>query len=165
MTWTKLGDSFGDDCAHAKLSDAAFRTHVEGLMWTMRRETDGFLDYRDVRRFAETPDPDAAITELIAAEFWALTDGGYQVIAHMTDQPSAELIHRRREAAAERKERHELHVAEIHTKCLPKNCAVARERRSGTRSETRDPGRVGTVRGTTNYSPTEAEEPSPDGSS
>jgi len=153
MTWTKLGDDFGDDCARVKLSDAAFRTHVEGLLWTMRRETDGFLDYRDVRRFAETTDPDAAVTELIAAEFWTVTDGGYQVIRHMTDQPSAELIAKRREAAAERKERHVLHKAGIHSKCLPENCA---ERRSGTRSDTRDPGRVGTGR-ENNYSPTKGD--------
>ncbi len=62
MTWAKLSDSFGDEVAG--LSDAAFRTHVEALLWTMRRETDGHLAERDVRRFAETADPAAAVQEL-----------------------------------------------------------------------------------------------------
>jgi hypothetical protein len=32
--WTKLGDEFGD--ATWNLSDAAFRTHVEALMWVQQ---------------------------------------------------------------------------------------------------------------------------------
>jgi len=33
MTWTKLSDDFPEDCARVGLSDAAVRTHLEGLVW------------------------------------------------------------------------------------------------------------------------------------
>ncbi|MGC7224587.1 hypothetical protein RBA13_22790, partial [Mycobacteroides abscessus subsp. massiliense] len=38
MTWTKLSDDYGDDCW--RLSDAAFRTHTEGLCWSNRKLLD-----------------------------------------------------------------------------------------------------------------------------
>ncbi len=41
MTWTKLGDEFGDECW--TLSDAAYRLHVDGLVWSNRKGTDGQL--------------------------------------------------------------------------------------------------------------------------
>ena len=50
--WLKLSDDFGDDCARLKLSDAAFRTLVESLLWAMRRENGGSIDNIDIRRFA-----------------------------------------------------------------------------------------------------------------
>ena len=37
MTWTKLSDDFGDDCW--ELSDAAYRLHVEGLLWSNRNSS------------------------------------------------------------------------------------------------------------------------------
>lgn len=41
MTWTKLGDEFADECW--TLTDAAFRLHTEGLLWSNRMLTDGQL--------------------------------------------------------------------------------------------------------------------------
>lgn len=106
MTWLKLSDDFADECARFELSDAAFRTHVEGLQWAMRRETGGRLTERDVRRFAEVDDPHGAVEELVAAGFWEPFAGGYRVVHHMEHQPEPDLIDRRRKLAAERVRRH-----------------------------------------------------------
>lgn len=105
MTWTKLSDAFGDECA--SLSDAAFRTHVEALLWIMRRETGGVISDRDVLRFAETENPDEAIAELIACGFWTRSTRRtrgvtYHVMHHMEHQDDPELTRVRREKAAER---------------------------------------------------------------
>lgn len=104
MTWLKLSDDFGDQCAD--LSSDAFRTHVEGLLWTMRRETGGRLSVRDVSRFSEVDDPDAAVRELLAAGFWREAAGGYEVVHHIEHQPEPDVIARRRQATAERVRRH-----------------------------------------------------------
>ena len=106
MTWTKLGDEFADECARAGLSDAAFRTHVEGLSWAMRRETGGNLDKIDVRKAIETPHAAAAIAELLAVGFWEQTEHGYIVRHHMEHQPEPDLLAKRREMTADRVRRH-----------------------------------------------------------
>ena len=111
MTWTKLSDDFGDDCRD--LSDAAFRTHTEGLIWAMRRETGGYVDARDVRRFAESPHAQAAVAELVACGWWSIERQGYRINHHMEHQPEPELIARRREMTAERVRKHRLKKAGI----------------------------------------------------
>jgi len=102
MTWLKLSDDFADECAEAGLSDAAFRTHVEGLLWTMRRESGGRLTPRDVKRFAETDDPDAAVAELAGVGFWADTTGVIAVVHHMDQQVEPRVLAQRRKLATER---------------------------------------------------------------
>jgi hypothetical protein len=106
MTWLKLSDDFADDCARASLSDAAMRTHVEGLIWTMRRETGGQLNRLDVRRAIETLDPDSAVAELVKAGFWAEQDGGWLILHAMDDQPEPDLIAARRAKTSERVRKH-----------------------------------------------------------
>lgn len=105
MVWTKLDDRYGDDCA--PLSDAAFRTHTEALNWTMRRETEGRITTRDLRRFAETADPDAAVAELAEIGWWEDHDSGdgWQVIKDMPYQRTKEQIAADREATADRQRR------------------------------------------------------------
>ena len=105
MTWTKLSDDFGDDCVRAGLSDAAFRTHVEGLIWAMRRETGGFLDDLDIRRAIETENPAAAIAELLAVGFWERDRRGYRIGHHIDHQVEPDVIAHRRKLATERKRR------------------------------------------------------------
>ena len=102
MTWTKLSDDFSDDCARAGLTDAAFRTHVEGLIWAMRRENAGYLDKIAVQRGIETPNVEAAISELVEAGFWEPTGNGWQIVHHMQHQPEPEVIARRRDQTADR---------------------------------------------------------------
>lgn len=103
MTWTKLSDDFSDEC-HT-LSDAGFRTHVEALIWTMRRETDGYITSHDVRRFAESPHAQMAIEELVACGWWEIDGQGYRIRHHMEHQPEPDLIARRREQSAQRQKK------------------------------------------------------------
>lgn len=103
MTWTKLPETFGDECETAGLSDAAFRLHVEALCWTMRRVTGGRLTQRDVARLASTDRTAAALAELLAVGYWiTLGESGYLIKHTMQHQPEPDLIMRRQQATAER---------------------------------------------------------------
>ena len=104
MTWTKLSDDYTDQCA--QLSDAAFRTHTEGLVWVMRRETGGYLSRRDVLRLAESKHAEMAVTELVSVGWWTIENDGYRIVHHMEHQPEPDLIERRRELTAERVRKH-----------------------------------------------------------
>jgi len=138
MTWTKLGDEFSDETAG--LSDAAVRTHVNGLNWTMKRETGGRVTERDVRRFADSPDFEAGVKELVALGYWTAEDGGYQIRHHMEHQPEPDLIAKRRALTAERQRRHRRKQAG-----LPEDSSrdITRD---AVRYEMRYPGRVGSGR-------------------
>ncbi len=151
MTWLKLSDCFGDDCARVNLGDAAFRVHVEALVWTMRRETDGVIDRLDVRRFAETRHPDAAIAELVAAGFWTVHDEHWRIVHHMEHQPESDVIAKRRDASAERVRKHRRTRAGLSTQ----------DGNGVTDPVTERVTRDGTGRDGTGYklSPTEGEEP------
>ena len=75
MTWTKLSDDFSDDCW--TLSDAAFRLHVEGLVWNNRKLLDLRLPLEDVRRFKRSE----VVQELLDGGWWR-RDGDVYVIQH-----------------------------------------------------------------------------------
>jgi len=147
VTWTKLSDDFGEQCSG--LSDAAYRTHSEALIWCMRRETDGLLSDRDVRRFAETADPDEAVRELLDHGFWRQTPTGFEVLHHMEHQPDSEVLAARRTNDAERQTRARRKAAGLDV--TPSRRDTTREsRRDDTRDHPRDSGRVGSGRsGTT----------------
>lgn len=106
MTWLKLSDDFADDCARVGLSDAAVRTHMEGLLWAMRRENAGYLDDVDIRRAIETENAAAAIAELLAVGFWHREGRGYRIVHHMEHQPELDVLEARRTVNAERQRRH-----------------------------------------------------------
>jgi hypothetical protein len=73
MTWTKLSDDFSDHCW--ELSDAAYRLHVDGLIWSNRKLLDCVLDKDpdEMRRWTKRPE---AAAELVKLGFW--TDEGAQ---------------------------------------------------------------------------------------
>lgn len=104
VTWTKLSDDFSDDCR--ELSDSAFRTHVEGLLWSMRRETGGYLSVRDVVRFSESPHAEMAVVELVACGWWSIDGQGYRINHHMEHQPEPDVIAKRRADTADRVRKH-----------------------------------------------------------
>jgi hypothetical protein len=113
MTWLKVSDDFGIDCAEAGLSDAAFRTHVEGLLWSMRRLTGGCLTPTALRHGVETTDPDAAVAELVEAGFWERHGAGYRIVHGMDVQRTPEQVRADRDATAERQRRwYQRHVGE-----------------------------------------------------
>jgi type II secretory pathway component HofQ len=103
MGWLQLSDDCGDECRN--LSDAAFRTHIEGLLWAMRRENGGRFPKRELCRFAETSDPDKAVTELVSAGWWLDLIEDYRVVHDMQYQTEPKVLAKRRAATAERTRR------------------------------------------------------------
>jgi hypothetical protein len=75
MTWTKLSDDFTDDTW--TLSDAAYRLHSDGLVWSNRKLLDLRIPKDDLRRF-KNPE---AIGELLAGGWW-IDQGAYYLIQH-----------------------------------------------------------------------------------
>lgn len=138
MTWTKLSDDFAVDAR--VLSDAAFRTHVEGLLWAMARETGGYVDGRDVKRFAETDQRDDAVQELVDHGFWRRVPDGFQIAHHMQHQPEPEVLAARRASDAERQARRRRKAAGL------ADPTPLVSRRDSPRDDPRDPGRVGSGR-------------------
>lgn len=87
MTWTKLGDEFGDECW--TLTDTAFRMHVEGLCWSNRMLTDGQLAKDEMRRWAHNSE---AAEELVSVGWWEDHGTHYQIIHHVGYQRTREQI-------------------------------------------------------------------------
>lgn len=106
MTWLKLGEEFTVEIANLDLSDAAFRTHVEGLAYATDRENDGIFTEREVGRFAESPDAGLAAQELVDKGVWQRrADGRLQIIHHMAEQPTAEYLRDKRQVETNRQRR------------------------------------------------------------
>jgi hypothetical protein len=149
--WTKLGDEFGDEAW--SLSDAAFRTHVEALMWSNRLGLDGMIPKRHFRKFTFSTQAEQGGDELIRTGWWKDTGDFWDIGLRFPEwQLEREVVESRRAAAALRQRRHRLHKAGNHSLCLGQNCpgarAVTRDKtRDRTRDTTRDPGRVGSGRG------------------
>lgn len=104
MVWLKLSDDFTDRLARTGVSDAAFRTHIEALSWTMRYESGGAIDEIDIKRFADSEQAPAAIQELVDKDIWRKEereDSGqkrhrFRLMMGMEDQPTPEQIETRR---------------------------------------------------------------------
>lgn len=94
MTWTKLSDDFSDDCW--ELSDAAFRLHVEGLVWSGRKLLDLRLAKEDVVRWAKRP---GAADELVAAGWWHNEGEYYFIVHHGAYQRSRDQVVQRQESS------------------------------------------------------------------
>ena len=83
MTWTKFGTEFRDECAEAALSDAAFRTHVEAIMYLFGIESmDMRIQRRLVRKWAGSDHYQAAVDELVARGFWIVDGDDWRVVHH-----------------------------------------------------------------------------------
>jgi hypothetical protein len=141
MTWTKLGDEFGD--AAWNLSDAAWRTHAEALLWSNRLGLDLEIPKRHLRRFAFSDKAEAAAAELCATGWWKDTGDIWDISPRFPEwQMERAVVEQRRTDAALRQRRHRLHKAGKHDLCLPGNCPHVT--RDVTDHVTHDPGRVGT---------------------
>ena len=70
MVWLKLSDDFALRLSRKRISDAAFRTHIEALSWTMSRESGGAIDAIDIRRFADSEQAQDAVRELLEKGIW-----------------------------------------------------------------------------------------------
>lgn len=76
MTWTRLGDEFEDECW--TLSDAAYRLHTAGLIWSNRKGLDCVILREDVQRF-KRPD---ALQELLDGGWWIAEGDNLRIIHH-----------------------------------------------------------------------------------
>lgn len=85
MTWTKLGDEYGDQCW--KLSDAAARLHTEALVWSNRRHIDGRLNKDEMRQWAKRPE---AAAELVSYGWWTDEGDHYLIVYHLGWQRTAQ---------------------------------------------------------------------------
>jgi hypothetical protein len=72
----------------------------------MRRETDGYLEAWMVKRFAESPHAEMAVSELVAVGWWSIEGQGYRIHHHMEHQPEVDVIVKRRALEAERQRKH-----------------------------------------------------------
>jgi len=100
VTYAKFGSEFPDCLAAAGLSDAAFRTHAEAIMWVYHVEAWNLrVPKHMLRRIAASIDAEAAVKELTAAGYWA-DDGEAWVIRH-----HAAVIHASLTAQAAKRER------------------------------------------------------------
>lgn len=103
LMWMKLSDDFYKDCRRAKLTDAAFRVHVEMLCFAMDDENGGAITWDDITSISRAQNIPTAVEQLVAVEFWARTgDETWQIIHQMEHQPDVEVLTKRREQAAER---------------------------------------------------------------
>lgn len=148
MTWTKLGDEFSDEARD--MTDAEHRTHVDALGWSNRRGLDLLIPKRDLRKFGESPDAEAAAVGLVAKGWWADRDDCWYVGLRFPEwQLERAVVKHRQEANALRVRRSRMHKAGDHSICVAGNCpAVTRDvmhydMRDETHYDMRDPGRVG----------------------
>lgn len=131
MTWTKLGDEFGDEARD--LTDAEYRTHVDALGWSNRRGLDLLIPKRDLRKFAESPDVETAVIGLVVKGWWAdRGDSWYAGLRFPEWQLERAVVNQRKEANALRVRRSRMHKAGDHSICIAGNCpAVAHDQIRG----------------------------------
>lgn len=94
MTWVKLSDSFADECE--ELSSDAYRLHVDGLCFSMQKETGGHITPVQLRKATGAKNPKRAVKELVEKGFWRDTESGWAIDHHMQHQPSVDEIAARR---------------------------------------------------------------------
>lgn len=126
MTWTRLSDDFADKPGIVELSDAAFRTLVEGLVYGNKHLTDGWMP-KAVAQRALTHHDAQTLAELLAGGHVA--DEGESWRFDWSDQETAQTVtdraKRNAQFQAEWRERKALCRDGDHSKC--KNCAYVRE--------------------------------------
>lgn len=128
MTWSKFGDDFPERLDIITLSDAAWRLNAEAIIWSNRFLTDGAIPARGPQFFAHPTSGtvDDAVTELVDAKVWEVTDDGWQL--DWSDQERAADVEKRRADARARKDRFEdrrqRHNDGDHTACDPTRCRV-----------------------------------------
>ncbi|MEU0467201.1 hypothetical protein ABZ215_24640 [Amycolatopsis sp. NPDC006131] len=142
LVWTKLGDEYPD--ATRDLSDAAWRTHTEALCWSNRRLLDLVIPKRDLKRFAETEDPQLAAKELEETGWWQdLGDSWFIGVRFSEWQLERSVVEHRRDLNADRQRRHRLHKSGDHSMCTTDRCNALRD---ASRDALPGTGRVGTGR-------------------
>lgn len=118
MTWTKLGSEWPDEARD--LSDAAYRLHVDALCYSNRRGIDLDLPKRDLPRFAEVADAEAAARELVDRGLWEDRRDHWWIGCRFPEwQRTRSQVDGKRKTDAQAQRRKRLHDRGDHTECLP----------------------------------------------
>lgn len=78
MPYLNLDDKFAEHPKVDKLSDAAFRLHVSGLLYCAAHTTDGRMTEDRPARLVRKLKP-AALAELLEDGIWETTEDGYEI--------------------------------------------------------------------------------------
>ena len=116
MAWIKIDDAFADHPKVIGLSDKAFRTHIEGLCYSGRYLTDGFIPMIVAARMVQ--EDMAIIAELSTAGLWIAKSviNGFQIHDYLAHQTSKEQVEEKRKSLRERQKRYrERHSNELLT--------------------------------------------------
>ncbi len=161
MTWTKFGEEWPDEARD--LTDAAFRTHSEALCWSNRRGLDLMIPKRDLKRFAETDDPDTAVKTLIVQGWWQDCGDKWFIGVRFADwQLESTVVEKRRQQSALTTRRSRMHQAGDHSICLAKNCPYLRNIGGDTSPDTSRERSPGTERNGTEQNGTARSEDVPE---
>lgn len=120
MTWTWISDDFTRRPNVLALSDAAFRAHIEAMVWANGQLQNGQIPRAAIRRIVSAEDITAVTTELVGAGLWEPLEDGYAL--DWTDQESAERVNERRALNRVRDERRRMHNKGDHSMCDPVRC-------------------------------------------
>lgn len=83
MTWRKTGEEFDNECAHVDMTDAAYRTHTEGIGYLYSvGAMDCLLPKRRLAKVANSAEMTEAVKELLGLGFWADRGDAYEVVHH-----------------------------------------------------------------------------------
>jgi len=102
MGWVRLDDNFADHPKVIALSDTAFRLYIEGLCYSNRQLTDGFIPNAVYTKLSKNDDAQF----LIEAGLWEDTEGGFLIRSYTEYQPTREKVEKKREEAKERLRRY-----------------------------------------------------------
>lgn len=113
MTMTSLGDEFPYEAR--RLSDAAFRTHTEALVWSSTRLLDLAIPKGDLLRFAYSDGAVVAAEELLRAGWWKDCGDYWHIGERFAEwQQTKQQVERRRET----NKRNQAHRRGDHKHCL-----------------------------------------------
>jgi hypothetical protein len=93
MTWTKLSDDWSDDTW--TLSDAAYRLHTDGLVWSNRKLLDCRIPKDDLPRASKRAE---SVPELLEAGFWRDDGDEYLIVHHSAYQRTQDQVLKQQEA-------------------------------------------------------------------
>lgn len=137
--WTKIGHELWSSPGMLSVDRDARLVHLEAMTWCNAHGTDGQVPKHAMRKITDSPDPEAAIAQLVTAGEWELNDSGWRLTQFLKDQPAAATVEQQRADAKRRKDafnrRQGLHSSGDHSECLP--YAQCRRTGDGTRSGTR----------------------------
>jgi hypothetical protein len=96
--WVKLDDQFTAHPKVARLSDLAFRVHIETMCYCARYLTDGYVPSKVSRNVHWK-----VLASLVASGLWEPVEDGYRIHDWAEWNPPADAVRARRKRDAERK--------------------------------------------------------------